>query len=398
MRSAARLMINVADMRRAAQSRLPKAVFDYLDGGADDEITMRDNLNAFSELRFRPRSGLDAGELDLSVRVLGEKIELPIMLGPVGYSRLFHPRGEMAGTLAAGRVGTIFCVPTLSGYRLEELKAKSTRPLWYQLYPIGGRRIAEAALARAAAAEYAALLVTIDTAKSGNRERDLRNGVSELMGPSLVRKVRYVPNLLAHPKWVAGFLLDRGNGRLENIIIPGQGPMTLAQLTDLPDEMDRWIVTWEDLEWIRAIWKGPIVIKGIQTDDDARRAVDEGVQGIVVSNHGGRQLDSVAGALRVLPSVVCAVGNQVDVFMDSGIRRGSDVVKALCLGAKAVLIGRAYIYGLSAFGDTGIDRVMNILTADIKRTLILLGAKSVKDLNRSYVECTPNWSRIFAAD
>jgi L-lactate dehydrogenase (FMN-dependent) and related alpha-hydroxy acid dehydrogenases len=391
-------MINVADLRSAACRRLPKAVFDYLDGGADDEITMRDNAEAFAELRFRPRSAVDAGELDLSATVLGTKIDLPFMLGPVGYSRLFHPRGELGGTLAAGRAGTIFCVPTLSGYSIETLKAKSTRPLWYQLYPIGGRAIAEAAIARAEKAGYAALLVTVDTAKSGNRERDLRNGVSELMGPSIIRKVRYVPNLMMHPKWVAGFLLDRGNGKLENIMIPGRGPMPLEMLTDLPDEMDHWIVTWEDLEWIRKVWKGPIVIKGIQTDNDARRAADEGVQGVVVSNHGGRQLDSVAGALRVLPSVVKAVGNQVEVYMDSGIRRGGDVIKALCLGARAVFIGRAYVYGLSAFGDAGVDKAISILKMDLKRNMMLLGASSIKDLDASYVEYSPSWPKTITAD
>jgi isopentenyl diphosphate isomerase/L-lactate dehydrogenase-like FMN-dependent dehydrogenase len=396
MSSAAR-MINVADLRTAARRRLPDAVFDYLDGGADDEITMRDNVEAFAELCFRPRSAVDAGEIDLSVTVLGTRIELPFMLGPVGYSRLFHPRGEMGAALAASRAGTVFSVPTLSGYALETLRAKSAGPLWYQLYPIGGRQIAEAALARASKAGYSALLVTIDTAKSGNRERDLRNGVSELMGPSIIRKARYVPNLLMHPKWFANFLLDRGSGKLENIMIPGRGPMPLEMLTDLPDEMDRWIVTWEDLEWIRAVWKGPIVIKGIQTDDDARRAADEGVQGVVVSNHGGRQLDSVAGALRVLPSVVDAVGNRVEVYMDSGVRRGGDVIKALCLGARAVLIGRAYMYGLSAFGDAGVTRTINIFKADLQRTMKLLGAKSVKDLDSSYVEYAPKWPKELTA-
>jgi L-lactate dehydrogenase (cytochrome) len=385
MPSPARI-INVADLRSAAHRRLPKAVFDYLDGGADDEITMRDNLEAFAERRFRPRSAVDVGELDLSVTVLGGKIDLPIMLGPVGFSRLFHPRGEMAGALAAGRAGTVFCVPTLSGYSLEDIKAKCNRSLWYQLYPIGGRKIAEAALERATNAGYAALLVTIDTARSGNRERDLRNGVSALMGPSLARKVRYVPNLLAHPKWLADFLLDRENRKLGNIMIPGQGPMTLAQLTDLPDEMDRWIVTWEDLDWIRSVWKGPIVIKGVQTDDDARLAVDHGAHGLVVSNHGGRQLDGVAGSLRILPSVIGAVGDQIEVYLDSGVRRGGDVIKALCLGARAVLIGRAYIYGLSAFGDVGIDRAIDILRTDIRRTMRLLGARTIKDLDPSYLE------------
>ena len=392
MPSAARI-INIDDLRRAAHRRLPKAVFDYLDGGADDEITLRDNLEAFAELRFRPRSAVDVEGCDLGTTVLGQPIEFPVVLGPVGYCRLFHPRGEMAGAAAAGRAGTIFCVPTLSGYRLEDVKAQSSRSVWYQLYPIGGREIAEAAIARARNSGFSALVVTIDTAKSGNRERDIRNGVSDLMGPSIVRKVRYLPELLAHPKWLAGFLFDRGNGKLENILIPGKGPMKLMELADLPAAMDRWLVTWKDLEWIRTIWTGPIVIKGIQTDDDARRAVDVGAQGIVVSNHGGRQLDSVAASLRVLPGVVRAVGTQTEVFMDSGIRRGGDVVKALCLGAKAVLIGRAYVYGLASHGEAGIDLALAIIKADIRRIMTLLGAKTIRDLDASYLESTVLWQK-----
>jgi isopentenyl diphosphate isomerase/L-lactate dehydrogenase-like FMN-dependent dehydrogenase len=349
-------LINVDDLRRAAQRRLPKAVFDYLDGGADDEVTLCDNVQAFSELRFRPRSAVEVGECDMGTTVLGDRIDLPVILGPVGYGRLFHPRGEMAEAAAAGRAGTIVCVPTLSGYPMEDVKAQSARPAWYQVYPLGGREVTEAAIVRAKDAGFSALVLTIDTAVSGNRERDLHNGVLELMGSSVRRKIRYLPNLLVHPRWVAGFLLDKGSGELPNIMLPGKGPMKMADLVDLPPEIGRWVLTWEDVEWIRAIWKGPIVIKGVQTDDDARRAVDAGAQGVVVSNHGGRQLDSVAGSLRVLPSVVGAVGNQIEVYLDSGVRRGSDVIKALCLGAKAVLIGRAYVYGLSARGDAGVER------------------------------------------
>jgi isopentenyl diphosphate isomerase/L-lactate dehydrogenase-like FMN-dependent dehydrogenase len=385
MRLSARI-VNVNDLRLAAHRRLPKAVFGYLDGGADDEVTMRDNMTAFSELRFRPRSAVDARECDLSTAVLGQHIDFPCVLAPVGYSRLFHPKGELAGAAAAGRAGTIFCAPTLSGYRLEDVKARSSCPVWYQLYPVGGREIAEPALLRAKKCGYSALVVTIDTPRSGNRERDRRNGVVELMGPSLRRKIRYLPDLFVHPKWLAGFLLDLGNGQLPNILIPGKGPMKLMHLNHLPKEMDQWLITWEDLHWIRNVWTGPIIVKGIQTDDDARRAVDAGAQAIVVSNHGGRQLDSVAASLRVLPSVVSAVGTQIEVLMDSGVRRGSDVVKALCLGARAVLIGRAYIYGLAAQGETGIDSALNILREEIKRTMTLLGARAIANLDASYLE------------
>jgi L-lactate dehydrogenase (cytochrome) len=392
MRFSARI-VNVDDLRNAAHRRLPKAVFGYLDGGADDEITLRDNSKAFSELRFRPRNAVDARECDLSTTVLGQRIEFPALLAPVGYSRLFHPQGELAGASAAGRAGTIFCVPTLSGYRLEDVKARSRCPVWYQLYPVGGRAIAESALARAKNAGFSALMVTIDTPRSGNRERDKRNGVSELKGDSLVRKVRYLPDLFMHPRWLAGFLLDQGNGLLPNIMIPGRGPMKLSELEDLPAEMDRWLVTWEDLEWIRNVWTGPIVVKGIQTDDDARRAVNAGAQGIVVSNHGGRQLDSVSASLRVLPSVVSAVGAQTEVLMDSGIRRGSDVVKALCLGARAVLVGRAFVYGLAAQGETGIDSALSILREEIKRTMTLLGARTIRDLDASFLECASGQPR-----
>ena len=249
--------INVSDLRRAAHRRLPKGVFDYLDGGADDEVTLRDNLSAFAELRFRPRSAVIFQECDLNTTVLGQNIALPVLLAPVGYSRLFHPDGELGTAVAAGRAGTIFCVPTLSGYRLEEVKAAGSDQLWYQLYPLGGREVAEAAITRARNSGYSALVVTIDTATGGNRERDYRNGIYTLMSGETLRKIPYLPNVLTHPRWLAGYMLDRGNRRLENLVIPGKEALTLMEFTDLPAHLAQMGVTWKDMEWIRPFGRAP---------------------------------------------------------------------------------------------------------------------------------------------
>jgi L-lactate dehydrogenase (cytochrome) len=229
-------------------------------------------------------------------------------------------------------------------------------------------------------------VVTIDTATGGNRERDYRNGIYTLMSGETLRKIPYLPNVLTHPRWLAGYMLDRGNRRLENLVIPGKEALTLMEFTDLPAHLAQMGVTWKDMEWIRPIWPGPIVVKGIQTDDDARRAIDVGAQGVIVSNHGGRQLDSVAASLRVLPSVVSAVGAQAEVLMDGGIRRGSDVIKALCLGAKAVLMGRACAFGLAAYGTAGVERSLEIIKQDLHRTMKLLGASAIGKLDESYLE------------
>jgi L-lactate dehydrogenase (cytochrome) len=213
--------------------------------------------------------------------------------------------------------------------------------------------------------------------------------MKELLGSSLFAKIPYVPDILAHPSWLVSFLLDGGVPRLENIVLPGKGPM---ELPDVASALSKAVVTWEDLRWIRQLWSGPIVVKGLLTGDDARRAVDEGAAAVVVSNHGGRQLDSVAPTLRALPEVVAAVNGQIEVLMDGGIRRGGDIVKAICLGARAVLIGRAYAYGLAAAGEAGIARAIEILRGDVERTLRLLGCPSVTALDRSYVEPPDAWS------
>jgi L-lactate dehydrogenase (cytochrome) len=256
------------------------------------------------------------------------------------------------------------------------------------LYLLGGREAAEGALDRARRAGFSALVITVDTAVAGMRERDPRNGMKELLGTSLFAKIPYVPNILTHPRWLTSFLLDGGVPKLQNVILPGQGPL---ELIDVAAALARAAVTWEDLRWIRQQWPGPIVVKGLLRGDDAKRAADEGAAAVVVSNHGGRQLDSVSASLRALPEVVAAVNGQVEILMDGGIRRGSDIVKAICLGARAVLIGRAYAYGLAAAGQAGVDRALEILRCDVERTLRLLGCASVAGLDRSYLE-TPRAS------
>ena len=363
-------------------------VFDYLDGGAEGEVTLRENCRAFGEVTFRPRHAVSTGKCDLSTRVLGRDISFPAMLAPVGYSRLMHPGGEVAAARSAGAAGTGYILSTISGHKLENVKAASTGPVWYQLYLLGGRGAAEGAIDRARRAGFSALVVTIDTPVAGMRERDPRNGMKELISGSLFAKVPFLPQLFAHPGWLAAFLLDGGVPKLENVVIPGEGPMPLVDVTEA---LARAVVTWEDLRWLREAWQGPLVIKGVLTADDARHAVDEGASAIVVSNHGGRQLDCVSASLRALTEVAAAVNGQAEVLMDGGVRRGSDVVKALCLGARAVLCGRAYAYGLAAAGQEGVARALEILREDVDRTLRLLGCPSVSALDPSYVEVLGSW-------
>jgi L-lactate dehydrogenase (cytochrome) len=387
---AAPSVLNIEDLRRAAKRRLPRVVFDYIDGGAEDEWTLRANCRAFEQMTFRPRCAVATPVCDLRVSVLGTSLSMPFILAPVGSSRLMYPRGEEAAAGAAGAAGIAYALSTLSGCRLEDVAAASNEPLWYQLYLVGGRDCALSAIQRAKAAGFSALVVTIDTAVAGMRERDLRNGAKELLSGNLGSKLPFVSQLLLKPRWLAGFLADGGLMKFPNVVVPGKGPMLYADVTAA---LEHSVVTWKDLDWIRQTWSGPIVIKGIHTVDDAHRAVDAGANALVVSNHGGRQLDRVAPTLRILPEVVASVGGQIEVLLDGGIRRGSDIAKALCLGARAVLVGRAYAYGLGAAGNAGVVRAIEILRADLIRTLKLLGCPSVVELDSSYVDVPAEWLR-----
>src|SRR6267142_228747 len=381
-------VVSTEDFRALARRRVPRAVFDYLDGGAEGEVTLRENCRSFQDVTFRSRHAVEVPQCDLGTRILGIDVALPAMLAPVGYSRLMHPGGEVAAARAAGVAGTAYILSTISGHRLEDVKAGSSGPVFYQLYLMGGRTAAEAAIERARVAGFAGLVVTIDTPVSGIRERDHRNGMKELISGSFLQKLPFLPNILSHPGWLIGFLRDGGIRALPNVVIPGKGPMPLL---DVNAALASSAVTWADFSWIRDCWRGPVVIKGVLTGDDARRAIDAGAAAISVSNHGGRQLDGVPASLRALPEVVAAVNGQVEILMDGGIRRGTDIVKALCLGARAVLCGRAYAYGLAASGEAGIARAIEILRADLDRTLRLLGCSSVAALDRSYVNLPKSW-------
>jgi L-lactate dehydrogenase (cytochrome) len=351
-------------------------VFDYLDGAAEDERTLRDNMRAFRRWLFRPSHGVKIPNLDLSVTVMGQTLEWPALTAPIGYSGLFHKDGEAGVGRAALRAGIGSVLSTISGAPLENVAATGV-PLFLQIYLLGGREAGEATLARAEAAGVKGLFLTIDTPVAGMRERDFRNGLAQLLGRSWTAKARYLPDILAHPGWLMGYLSGASMPALPNVVVPGQGPFPLI---DVAKALERSVVTWDDLRWIRAQWKGPIAIKGVLTGDDTRRAIDGGADAVLVSNHGGRQLDGVAAGLDALPEVVDAAGAQCEVLMDGGIRRGGDIVKALALGARAVLLGRGYAYGLAAGGEAGVDRALQIFHADLVRTMKLLGCASVAEL------------------
>src|SRR5216683_2514842 len=381
-------VVCIEDLRPLARRRVPKAVFDYLDGGAEGEVTLRENCRAFEDVTFRPRHAVAIPHCDLRTRVLGLDLSLPFLLAPVGYSRLMHPGGEVVAARAAGAAGTAYILSTISGHALEDVKAGSSGPVFYQLYLMGGRDATEAVIERARVAGYAALVVTIDTPVSGIRERDYRNGLKELISGGPLAKIPYLPQILSRPGWLVDYLMDGGLPGLPNVVIPGKGQMPLV---DINAALAESAVTWADFGWIRKVWTGPIVVKGVLTADDARRSIDEGAAAISVSNHGGRQLDGVPASLRALPEVVDAVKERIEVLMDGGVRRGTDVAKALCMGARAVLCGRAYAYGLAAAGEAGVDRASEILRVDLERTLRLLGCASVAELDRSYVNVPKSW-------
>jgi L-lactate dehydrogenase (cytochrome) len=387
-------IINIADLRAAAKRRLPRVLFDYIDGGADAEWTLRENARVFDDVLFRPRSAVATASVDLRTTVLGQSIELPVLLAPVGSSRLFYPRGEEVAARAAGEAGTIYTLSTLSGCPVRDVTAATRGAVWYQLYLVGGRDVATAGIERAKNAGCSALVVTIDTAVAGNRERDVRNGTKELVSGAPFTMFPYVFQFVARPRWFAAFLLDGGLMKFPNVVLK-DGPMPYA---DVGAALEHSAVSWDDFKWIHEVWQGPIIVKGVHTADEARRAIDEGAAAMVVSNHGGRQLDGVAPALRVLPEVIAAVNGRAEVLMDGGIRRGSDVVKALCLGARAVLIGRAFAYGLGAAGEAGVARSIDILRSGIVRTMKLLGCDSVRELNRSFVQTLPGFSSADDAD
>ena len=376
---------SVADLRTISRRRLPGGVFDYIDGGAEDEIAMARNVGAFRRLEFHPRVLQAVGETDPSTTLLGVPLAFPLVLAPTGFTRIAHPEGELAVARAAQRAGIPYALSTLGTRSIEEVAAVSSGRLWFQVYVWRDRGLVEEMVARAAAAGYEALCLTVDATVIGRRERDVRRGFT--LPPKL--GLETIIDGILHPSWTWAFARSEpikfANVTGESV---GDGTDAVSLAEYVNGQFDPGL-SWRDLEWLRSVWDGPIVIKGIQAVEDAVVAATEGADAIVVSNHGGRQLDSAPATLDLIPPIVDAVGDRLEVVVDGGVRRGADIVKALALGARAAMAGRAYLYGLGAGGERGVDHVLAMLDADVRRTMALIGAATVADLGSHHVSWRP---------
>jgi L-lactate dehydrogenase (cytochrome) len=364
---------DIDDLARLARRRLPAGAAGYLDGGGEGEWTLRRNRRAFDALEFLPRLMHDVSSIDTATTLLGSQVPLPFALSPVGGTRMLHHEGELAVARAAGKAGLPYGVSTLATQTLDQIaKAGHGTPMWFQLYVWGDRSAARELLSQAKAAGYRALLLSADTSVRSARERELHQGV-KLPVPELT--IRTLLDGAMHPDWTWNFLTRPAIG-FPNLSM--SGPTSRKRLAEMFDGT----VSWRDLEWIRSEWDGPVVLKGVLRAADAVRAADLGASAVIVSNHGGRQLDHVPAALEALPAVVDAVGDRVEVLCDSGIRRGSDIVAALALGARGVLIGRPHLYGLAAAGEQGVRHAVDILAKELRMTMGLCGAASLAELDR----------------
>ena len=369
--------INIDDMRSLARKRLPKTVFEFIDGGAQDEISLRANRADFERYAFRTRTLTDISTRDISTSILGQRSAAPLILAPTGLAGLLSRRGELSASRAAAQAGVPYCLSTMATTTIEDIAKSSDVTRWFQLYVLRDRGLTKTFIDRAKATGCTALVLTVDTKMQGPRERDMRNGFT-------------VP-----PKFTLGTMLDFAL-HFRWLMDVGLGPKiafrnfegTAAQATDavtitqfIANQYDL-SVNYKDLEWFKNTWGGPVAVKGILTGEDARRACDHGADAIIVSNHGGRQLDGAISAISALPEVVAAVGERAEVILDGGVRRGSDVIKALCLGANSCMIGRAWLYGLAAGGEAGVARSLDILIKEIDLAMALLGRTSLNELSR----------------
>jgi L-lactate dehydrogenase (cytochrome)/(S)-mandelate dehydrogenase len=381
--------VSVEDYRRAAARKVPRLVWEYVEGGADGEVTLRRNADAFSDWSLRARVMTGHSGRRLTTTVSGVEIELPVLLAPTGALGVSHWRGEIAAARAAEAAGTRLILSSASSWSIEEVAAATRADHFFQLYP-GGERTA-ALMERAWRAGYPALFVTVDVPVLGNREGERRHGYTssrDLNGRMTVSAGEAF-NVARHPRWLLD-LYRRGRGSMRNLAPPGQDhagavQATLDSIAILHRELERATFSWDDLQWIREQWPGTVYVKGLLDAEDAEHAVAIGCDGVVVSNHGGRQLDHTQATLEALLPIVDAVGGRAEVLLDGGIRRGTDVVKALALGARAVLIGRAQIYGLMVGGEHGVVDVLDIFRTELDRALTLMGAQSVRDLDPSWL-------------
>ncbi len=367
--------LTIADLRAVAKRRTPRSVFDYTDGAAEGEISLRRARQAFGGLEFHPAILQDVSQIDTSTDFLGKPSSLPFSFAPTGFTRMMQHEGERAVVRVAERIGIPYSLSTMGTTSIEDVAAAAPGArTWFQLYVWKDRSAGEDLMRRARAAGYEALVLTVDVPVAGARLRDARNGFS--IPPALT--VKTVADAAMHPAWWLNLLTTE--------------PLTFASLSewegtvaDLLNALFDPTMTLADLEWVRSVWDGPLVIKGIQTVHDARTVMDAGVDAIVLSNHGGRQLDRAPVPLRLLPDVRDALGDDAEIMLDTGVMSGADIVAAVALGASSVMVGRAYLYGLMAGGEAGVQRAADILTAEIRRTMALLGASRIADLGPQHV-------------
>lgn len=368
-------MGDVYDLRKIAKRRTPTAAFDYVDGAAQAELTYDGNRKAFDDIELTPAILAGSADVDLSAEVAGRTFDLPVGIAPTGFTRMMHTEGEVAGVRAAERFGVPFTLSTMGTRSIEDVAAAAPAAAkWFQLYLFADRAVSQDLLKRAAANGFDTLLVTVDTTVAGQRLRDVRNGMT--VPPKLTAGT--VLDASYRPEWWFNFLTS--------------DPLSFATLSgktsDLPSLINSMFdptLSMDDLRWIREQWPGKLFVKGVLTEDDARRSLDAGADGLVVSNHGGRQLDKAPISLDALPRVREAAGDDVDIILDSGVMRGSDIVTALALGADFTLIGRAYLYGLMAAGEAGVNKVLDLLRQEIIVSMQLMGAQSLRDLNPDMV-------------
>lgn len=372
------MLLNIQDYRAAAKKRLPKFVFDYVDGGADRELCLLNNSRAISDVRLLPSCLTNTSNIDTSVEIFGKKWSIPVGVAPTGFNGLSRPKGDLMLAKAAGSVGVPFCLSTASNERLEDVASQNNGSSnWMQLYVMSDRSIAEQIMRRASKNGFEALVLTVDVPVSGNREKDIRNGFKLPFRPT----IKTLFDLSIHPNWLVKFLMN-GMPSFVNLA-EDEKSTSSAQLQAalLSRSMDKTL-DWEQLKWIRKNWNGPLLLKGVLNPKDAKLAVNYGIDGVIVSNHGGRQLDASPATIEVLPQVVDQVANSIPVLVDSGYYSGEDVLKALAIGAKAVLIGRPVLYGLASKGQQGVVEVLELFRSELIRTMTLLGVSSIKDLNR----------------
>jgi len=376
-------LASVDDFERTANRKLPRIVSEFVAGGSDSEITVQRNLSAFRQIEWAPRYLKDVSDRSVTTDVFGQPLQIPVMLSPAGLASLVHRDGELAAARAAESAGTVFVVSTASSYSLEEISAVTTGRLWFQVYLWKSREVISELVKRAEESRYEALVLTVDVPVVGKRVRDIRNGMAI---PPRIRPGG-VLDVLRRPRWLAH--LSKGPkltfGSLVGSVDP-KGKESIASYVDR--ELSNSAATWDELVWLRGIWKGPLLVKGILTVEDAKEALRRGADGIIVSNHGGRQLDNCPASIDALMHVVDAVGDRIEVFVDGGIRRGSDVVKARALGASAVFVGRPWFWGLAVGGQEGVERMFEIFSDEIDRTLALIGSPDFEAVDSSRI-----WAR-----